>query len=119
MVSQVSKGDFSRSGLGLSRYNLFLSTERVYFCEGENLTSTSPGSPEPLDKAFWSGIIKHRLGSVNFAIIPCGSKSNVLQRLRLAIEAAENTGQKSSTFGCVDRDYDDLEEDTNFCKLAE
>ncbi len=102
---------FTRTPAGLANYHLFLNTDKVVFCEGED---SSLGYSDPcstLDQAWWSVVLEKRLGFDNFTIFPCGSKTQVLANLRLAMQGERETGQSARTFGCVDRDYDDFASD--------
>ena len=103
----MSDISFHRTGVGISNYYLFLNTQEVYFCEGQDPAVGDDLECEPLDQVFWSDIITNRLKKHDFKIVPCGSKTQVIERVKLAAEADYRAHDRPRIFGCVDRDYDD------------
>ncbi len=100
---------FSRTPAGLANYHLFLNTEFVVFCEGGQSIAGIKDDISTRDQAFWRKVLPKVLGTESFRLIPCGPRREVLHRVEQAYSGTKISRQKNTVYGCIDRDYVDVE----------
>ena len=98
---------FTRTQQGVANYKIFFGVDMIFFCEGGLSNEHNFDREVTADELFWRPLIVPIVGRRTYRVHACGDKGQVLQQVRMSvIPPASDSGD---AYGCIDRDYDDLD----------